>query len=680
MKYSKLLFIIIVAASCQAGLDSSNQSSSKVSELLRNMTWNEKIGQLSMSYVPELNSDVIAEIKSGKIGAILNGRTSFYSRVMRDSMQRIAVESSRLGIPILFGHDVIHGFRTIFPISLGQSCSWDIDLIRNAAEVAASEASSYGVNWAFSPMVDVSRDPRWGRIAESYGEDPYLNSVFGAAVVSGYQGEQLDSLSFLAACMKHYVGYGAAEGGRDYDYTEISERTLSEVYLPPFKAGLDAGAQSIMSAFNDISGIPATSNTHTVRDKLKNEWNFGGVVLSDWDAIAQLRHHGVAVSDKDAAVAAIKAGVDMEMKTKTYFELDSLNLNHKTWVDESVERLLMFKEKIGLFDQPYAATKYQLTPDTLSRFLARKIARESMVMLKNDRKTLPLQGCESIAVVGPFSEEKELMGWWKSLGDTRDVITPYQGLDRLALSKINVTKKITNFTDLIVACVGESQDWFGENNNRAFLDLPGEQEEWVKSLKKYGKPIVLIIFNGRPLSLTNIIDDVNSILIAWHPGIEAGNALADLLYGFHSPSGKLTTTWPRSVGQVPLYYNRRTSGRPDQISYKDELITPLFPFGFGLSYSSFEYDVPEGEFVESHPRITIDVTNQGQTKASEIVQLYRKRADNIETFPRLSLIGFDKKLIAPDEIKTFIFQVADHQPRDRYFCGSSSADLVEVGI
>ena len=644
---------------------SDEQIHSRADSLLAIMTLEEKLGQLSQRYVANVNDDLLEDIKNGKVGSLLIGRRNFYSLEERNLIQKIALEKSRLGIPVIFGHDVIHGFRTIFPISLAQSCIWSPELIESANAIAASEASASGVDWTFAPMIDVSRDPRWGRIAESYGEDSYLNSVFAASAVKGFQGDNVANKDKLVSCLKHYVGYGAATGGRDYQYTEISERTMHEQYLPPFKAGVDAGALTVMTAFNDINGVPATANKHYVTDILKNDMGFKGFVVSDWDAVEQLIPHGIAADTIQAALKAITAGVDMEMKSLTYKKLTQAigeGLLSENTINEAVRRVLFVKFKKGLFENPYTDTtriKTEiLTPQ--NREMARKIARESMVLLKNDDAVLPLTNkVQHISVVGPFAKETNLMGWWRSLGSDDELITAYLGLLNNAPSHITISDKITDKTDIIIACVGEEAELFGENHCRSDIKLPYKQEELLHELNKYNKPVVTIVFNGRPLDLSGVENHTDALLLAWHPGTETGNALADILYGTYNPSGKITTSFPKSVGQIPVYYNQRNSGRPDQSNYEDLNSKPLFPFGFGMSYSTFTYDSLQlsSKILSATDSLMISarITNNSAFEGTEIVQLYSRDLFGSTTRPVKELKGFSKIKLAPYESRQLSF-------------------------
>ncbi len=683
--YQFIVMTLIIVSSCQLKTSNENNNivslkslsnnldfNSKIDSILELMTLDEKLGQLSQlnnKGDQRIDSVTIDAIRKGEVGSLLVNRRNFYSFEERDFYQKLAVEESRLGIPIIFGHDVIHGFKTIFPTSLAQSSTWSPDLVEKGAEIAAKEASAQGVDWAFAPMVDVARDPRWGRIAEGYGEDPYLNAVFGAAVVRGFQGSDMSSPNRVAACMKHYVGYGAAVGGRGKQFTDISDRTLHEVYLPPFKAGIDQGALTVMTAFNDINGIPATAYTYGIREVLKQNYKFKGFVVSDWDAVKHLLWHGIAADTTEAAQLALNAGVDMEMKTIFYKKLkDALKDGTVSieYIDDAVRRVLYVKFKLGLFDRPYLEkdnTKEIFLSDA-HRKEARKMAAASMVLLQNNNNILPVISpkAKSIAVVGAFAKETDVMGWWKSTGQFEDVITAFDGIKSNAPKGINITDKVTASTDYIIACLGEPSKFFGESRNRADIRIPTDQVDFLKSLQKYNKPIVLVVFNGRPLDLTSVTDFAHSILLAWHPGTETGNALADVLFGQHNPYAKLTASFPRSVAQLPTYYSRRNSGNPQGNKYIDLSGEPLFPFGFGLSYTTFEYSLLEIEKnkipVNGELKLSAMITNTGSKEGTEVVQLYVRDLVGSTTRPIKELKGFQKVNLKPGESKKVSFTLS----------------------
>ncbi len=673
-------FVITLAVFFAAGIPAQPEPAYKnaalpvqdrVDDLLKNMTLEEKIGQMMQFYSTSPNESIFADVRNGKAGSILGSRIQCMTLAEFNQIQKTAVNESRLGIPLLFGQDVNHGFKTIFPITLAQSCSWSPEAVKEGARIAAAEASTAGIHWTFAPMADVSRDPRWGRIAECYGEDTYLNAVFARAAVEGFQGNNPAEPDRLAACIKHYVGYGAAMGGRDYQYTEISERTLRDVYLPPFHAGIDAGAPTIMSAFNDINGVPASANSFTLTRVLRNEWNFDGFVLSDWNAVEQLIDHGFAADEKEAARRALKAGVDMEMVSTTFYTLiDQVRSGAvpEELIDTAVRRILSVKFRLGLFENPYTDPKAEkgayLKPDY--RSFARKTATETMVLLKNDQNILPVQGDNtSIAVLGPYAESRDLLGWWRCLGEQKDAISVLQGLQQHTPENMTITNAIDWSTKLILLCVGEESNLFGENNNRANIKLPHGQETLVRELSSKGLPIVLVVFNGRPLDLTAVEPLVDAMIVAWHPGLEAGPALADLIFGKTNFSAKLTATFPSSVAHIPVFYNQRSSGRPHSDRYWDAVPDPMYPFGFGKSYTTFDYSgiklSKSGIKAGEKTQVGAVIKNTGDRSGTEIVQLYIRDLAASVTRPVKELKGFKRIFLKPGESKTVFFELGPEQ-------------------
>ena len=643
----------------------------RVLDLLDRLTLEEKIGQMKQAWHESVSEELEKTVEAGELGSILGGRTACMTLAGFNHIQKVAMKKSRLGIPLIFGLDVNHGFKTIFPITLAQSCSWSPETVEAGARIAAAEARAAGIHWTFAPMVDVSRDPRWGRIAECYGEDTYLNSVYAAAAVSGFQGEDYSAPGRVAACLKHYVGYGASMGGRDYQYTEISERTLREVYLPPFRAGMDAGAPTLMSAFNDISGVPASGNHFTLTEVLRGEWGFDGFVLSDWNSVEQLIDHGFAADEAEAARRAVGAGVDMEMVSTTYETLLEQVLSGRVseeTINTAVERILRIKFRMGLFERPYANPKNEkeafLTQSSLE--FARKAARETMVLLKNDGNVLPLEDKHrSVAVLGPYADSQDLLGWWRCLGDQNKAVSVLKGMQENAPEGLRVSQDLTWSTGAIVLCVGEENFLFGENNNRADIRLPHGQETIVRELKSKGIPIVLVVFNGRPLDLTPVEPLADAILIAWHPGLQGGPAVADVLYGTHNPSGKLTATFPASGSHIPVYYNERNSGRPHQDMYWDAKPDPLYPFGYGLSYTSFDYSglTLSAESMKTGDSLTVSATiqNTGERDGQEVVQLYIQDVAGSVTRPVKELKGFRKIGLKAGESKSVEFTLGFEQ-------------------
>jgi beta-glucosidase len=673
----------------------------RVDALLQRMTLEEKLGQMSQSNVLRsggISAEVKAEIRKGRWGSFLNAG-SFEDRA---EAQRIALKESRLGIPLIFGRDVIHGYRTVFPIPLGQSASWDPELVGQAARIAARETAAMGIQWTFAPMLDIARDPRWGRIAESLGEDPYLASALGAAMVRGFQGASLGAPDSIAACAKHYVGYGAAEGGRDYNTTWIPEVELRNVYLSTFQAAREAGVATFMSAFNDLNGIPTTGNAFTLRQVLRKEWGFDGFVVSDWNSVIQMVNHGYAGDAAEAAFKALRAGVDMEMTSTSYYDhlksqVESGKVDSKL-IGEAVRNILRVKMRLGLFDKPAPTV-----PDKAALFsaegldIAKRLATESTVLLKNESRALPLaKSIGKVAVIGPLADSPvDQMGCWVRDADPKEVRTPLATLkETLGASRVvyapglktsrdmsragfAAALEAARDADVVLLFLGEEQSLSGEAHSRAFLDLPGAQEALVEEVAKAAKPMVAVILAGRPLTFQKVTERAGAVLFAWHPGTMGGPALADLLFGDAVPSGKLTASFPRTVGQVPVYYNHMNSGRPpvpadlgirmgmpkdpqrDTSKYIDVDYTPEYPFGFGLSYTTFEYSnlrlsspaVPMGGTLT----VSADVANTGSVEAEEIVQLYTRQLVGSVTRPVRELKGFRRLRIKPGQKQTVEF-------------------------
>mgnify|MGYP000423533731 CR=1 FL=1 len=587
----------------------------RIDDLISRMTLEEKILQLNQYTLGRNNNvnNVGEEVKKvpSEIGSLI------YFDInpeLRNSMQKKAMEESRLGIPIIFGYDAIHGFRTIYPISLGQACSWNPGLVEQACAVSAQEARMSGVDWTFSPMIDVARDPRWGRVAEGYGEDPYTNGVFAAASVRGYQGDDMSAENRMAACLKHYVGYGASEAGRDYVYTEISAQTLWDTYLLPYEMGVKAGAATLMSSFNDISGVPGSANPYIMTEILKKRWKHDGFIVSDWGAVEQLKNQGLAATKKDAARYAFNAGLEMDMMSHAYDrhlkELVEEGKVTMAQVDESVRRVLRVKFRLGLFERPYTPVTNEkdrfFRPQSMA--VAAQLAAESMVLLKNNNQILPLTNKKKIAVVGPMAKNGwDLLGSWCGHGKDTDVEMLYDGLTaefggdaelRYAMgckpqgndrSGFAGALDVARWSDVVIVCLGEMLTWSGENASRSTIALPQIQEELVKELKEAGKPIILVLSNGRPLELNRMEPLCDAILEIWQPGINGARSMAGILSGRINPSGKLAMTFPYSTGQIPIYYNHRKSGRTHQGKYQNITSEPLYSFGHGLSYTKFEY-------------------------------------------------------------------------------------------
>ncbi|MEQ1473433.1 MAG: glycoside hydrolase family 3 N-terminal domain-containing protein, partial [Candidatus Acidiferrum sp.] len=675
----------------------------KVDALLKQMSLQEKVGQLVQYSAGQPTgpgtgrTDYEEMIAKGEIGALLN----VSGAKKTNDYQRIAVQKSRLHIPIVFGLDVIHGFRTSFPIPLGLASAWNPNLIEHTAAAAAREASASGIRWTFSPMVDIARDARWGRITEGAGEDPFLGSAIAAAYVRGYQGSRLDAPTSIAACAKHYVGYGAVEGGRDYNSTEISEHTLRQYYLPPFHAAVDAGTATIMSAFNSLNGVPASANAFTLRHILREELGFRGVVDSDYNSVGELMAHGVANDGATAARKAFNAGVDMDMVSSLYHEhlaeLVRSGQAPKLRLDEAVRAVLRLKFALGLFEHPYTDEKREssevLLPDALA--LARTAAEQSFVLLKNSSAAnsaplLPLgSSVREIALIGPLAEDSEnMLGTWAGVGRREDLLTfraalakrigeehlhgakgtdVKTGTDEGIAEAVSTAQK----ADLVILALGEDTDMSGEAASRANLSLPGRQQELLEKVVATGKPVILLLFSGRPLTLPWAFEHVPAVMAAWYPGIQAGPALVRTLYGDANPAGKLVVSWPRSVGQEPLYYNALNTGRPlvgsdprYESRYIDEQNSPQYPFGFGMSYTTYRYSdikvsaknlraatLNAALGRKDAPVLTAsaEITNTGTRAGEEIVQLYVRLEGTSLAQPVRALKGFQKISLAANE-------------------------------
>ena len=679
----------------------------RIDDLISRMTLEEKVLQLNQYTLGRNNNvnNVGEEVKKvpSEIGSLI------YFDInpeLRNSMQKKAMEESRLGIPIIFGYDAIHGFRTIYPISLGQACSWNPGLVEQACAVSAQEARMSGVDWTFSPMIDVARDPRWGRVAEGYGEDPYTNGVFAAASVRGYQGDDMSAENRMAACLKHYVGYGASEAGRDYVYTEISAQTLWDTYLLPYEMGVKAGAATLMSSFNDISGVPGSANPYIMTEILKKRWKHDGFIVSDWGAVEQLKNQGLAATKKDAARYAFNAGLEMDMMSHAYDrhlkELVEEGKVTMAQVDESVRRVLRVKFRLGLFERPYTPVTNEkdrfFRPQSMA--VAAQLAAESMVLLKNDNQILPLTNKKKIAVVGPMAKNGwDLLGSWCGHGKDTDVEMLYDGLTaefggdaelRYAMgckpqgndrSGFAGALDVARWSDVVIVCLGEMLTWSGENASRSTIALPQIQEELVKELKKAGKPVVLVLVNGRPLELNRLEPVSDAILEIWQPGVNGALPMAGILSGRINPSGKLAMTFPYSTGQIPIYYNRRKSGRGHQGFYKDITSDPLYPFGHGLSYTEFKYGTvtPSATKVKRGDKLSaeVTVTNTGSRDGAETVHWFISDPYCSITRPVKELKHFEKQLIKAGETDTFRFDI--DLERDFGFVNEDGKRFLEAG-
>ncbi|WP_404429207.1 beta-glucosidase BglX [Sutcliffiella horikoshii] len=616
------------------------------------------------------------------------------------NIQREHLAENRLGIPLLMMADIVHGFKTIFPVPLAIGCSWDTELAEKSAEIAAKEASVSGVHVTFAPMVDLVRDPRWGRVMESTGEDPYLNSVFAKAFVRGFQGEDLTNDTHrVAACVKHFAAYGAPEGGRDYNTVNMSERQLRESYLPAYKAALDEGCQMVMTAFNTVDGIPASGNKKLMRDLLREEWGFDGVMISDWGAVKELIPHGVAEDEREAALKGLEAGVDIEMMTACYAKnlqdlVESGELS-EALIDESVLRILNLKNKLGLFENPYRGTSEELEKEVIMseehRQVAKELAIKSSVLLKNDQ-VLPLNKEQKLALIGPFAKNGDVLGPWSWQGSKEAAVQVYEGLlaktseANLSVAQGSDVEKITEEqliqavetakeADVIVLALGEASEMSGEGGCRADIRLPEAQLKLVAKIKELGKPVVTVLFNGRPLDLHGVIAESDALLEAWYPGTEAGSAIADLLFGEANPSGRLTMSFPYSVGQVPVYYNSFNTGRPQGENKQERYVThyldipnePLLPFGYGLSYTTFDYSdmnlSADSLTEDSSIDVTVNVTNTGERTGEETVQFYIRDLSGEIVRPLKELKGYEKVWLEPGETKQVIFTITEDQLR-----------------
>ena len=754
MKKTLSLFLLLTLLILQTQAQDSKMNTF-ITNLMSKMTLEEKIGQTNL-VTPGgavtgavVSKDVDDKIRKGAVGGLF-GITTGPDKIRQ--AQEIAVKNSRLHIPLMFGLDVIHGHKTVFPIPLGLSCSWDTTLIEKSARIAAVEASADGIDWAYSPMVDIARDPRWGRIAEGAGEDPYLGSLVARAMVKGYQGNDMAKNDAVMACVKHFALYGAAEAGRDYNPVDMSRLRMYQVYLAPYKAAVDAGVGSVMSSFNEIDGIPATGNKWLLTDVLRKQWGFKGLVVSDYTSVSEMSAHGMGDLQKVSALA-LNAGLDMDMVAEGYLNTLKKSLQEKKvtiqQIDAACRHVLEAKYKLGLFDDPYRrmnaerAAKEILSDD--HRKFAREIATHSFVLLKNDNQVLPLKKSGTIALVGPLaSSQRNMLGTWSVSGDFSKSITVLDGIKNVAGNAVNVIyakganlsddsefiKRVNVFgpevevdkrspeemiteavdaagkSDVVVAVVGEAADMTGEASSMSDISIPESQRNLLKALVKTGKPVVIVLFNGRPMTLTWENDHVSAILDAWFGGTEAGNAIADVLFGNYNPSGKLSTSFPRNVGQIPIYYSHKNTGRPYdgtgfpkfKSNYLDVSNDPLYPFGYGLSYTKFSYSditldgkqIIPGETL--HVKVT--VTNTGNYDGEETVQLYIRDMVASVTQPVKVLKKFQKIFLTKGESKEVTFSLGldnlkfynndlklIYEPGDfKVFVGSNSQDVKEASF
>ena len=716
---SILIFVLLPALSMSKGLPPLSKSDQqRVESLLQKMTLEEKIGQLTLltsdwdTTGPTVRKGYQEDIKKGKVGAIFNAYTAAFTR----KLQKIAVEETRLGIPLLFGYDVIHGHRTIFPISLGEAASWDLKRIEGAAHIAAKEAAAEGLHWTFAPMVDICRDPRWGRISEGAGEDVYLASLIARARVRGIQGNSLKKTDSLLACVKHFAAYGAAQAGRDYNTVDISHRTLHEPFLPPFEAALDEGAASVMTAFNELNGVPATANKMLLTDLLRKQYGFRGFVVTDYTSINELIPHGFASSLSHAGQLAINAGVDMDMQGSVFkdnlLKLVAKGKVKSQRINEAARRVLEAKAHIGILRSPYRYSdegREKRSVMTLAhRNFARDFARRCIVLLRNSNSILPLRNKKTkIALVGPLANsQRDLIGSWSAAGDWKKAITVKRALEdsgRCELfyakgceikgnSQSDFTKALSaaRRADVIVAVMGEDYNQSGEAACRTNLQLPGQQQKLLKELKKTGKPLLLVVMSGRPLALTWENDNVDAILQTWFLGTMAGPAIADILFGVHNPSARMPVTTPRNVGQVPIHYDVKNTGRPIspqnpfekyKSNYLDTPNTPLFPFGYGLSFTTFQYKNLKLSHSEMSRRdklkVTVEVKNTGSIDGEEVVQLYLRDHVGSVTRPLRQLKGFKRIKLKSGEKRRVDFTITNN---DFQFLKSDMTIGSEAGL
>lgn len=712
------IFVCLVSAGTAS--TQQNDIERRIDALLAQMTLEEKLGQLQQldghadgKYRPEH----LELARKGLLGSTLNVRGA----KVTNELQKVAVEQSRLKIPLIFGFDVIHGYRTIFPVPLAEASSWDPLAVERAAGIAAAETRASGVHWTFAPMVDIARDARWGRIVEGSGEDPHLGSSMATARVRGFQGSDYRASHKIVACAKHWVAYGAAEAGRDYNTTDMSERTLREIYFPPFKAAVDAGVGTFMTAFNDLNGVPATANPFILSQVLRGEWKFDGFVVSDYTAVMELMNHRLAATEADAAQYALKAGTDMEMVSRFYAShgaelLRTGKLEQRT-IDEAVRRILRIKFRLGLFENPYAdeTREKAVVLSAANLAAAREIAARSMVLLKNERATLPLEkSVKTIAVIGPLADDpKAMLGSWAGDGKATDTVTLLAGVKQklpsarvlhakgVAIEGAGVTGnydagvaadaspeaarsattpvgpnsieeavRAAREADVTILAVGETADMSGEAASRTSLDLPGRQLELIRAIHAAGKPYVVVLMNGRPLTISWVAENSPAILESWFAGTQAGLAIADVLFGDVNPGGKLAVTFPRTIGQVPLYYNHLSTGRPptDQkytSKYLDVPVTPLYPFGYGLSYTEFKFGPPQLSARSIPPdgqlTVSVEVENVGKRTGDEVVQFYIRDEAASVTRPVKELKGFERITLRPGEKRVVDFSIRSEQ-------------------
>jgi beta-glucosidase len=739
---SKLIILVFITglfftSACKDEMKNTENGENLIDSLIQKMTIKEKAGQLTLftSYWdvtgPVMNTDYMQFVRDGKCGNIFNAHSVVYNK----SLQKVAVEETRLGIPLLFGYDVVHGHKTIFPVPLAEACSWDLDLLKKTSELAAREAAASGLNWTFAPMVDISRDPRWGRVSEGSGEDPYLGSLIAKARVEGFQGTDLSDSHTLAACIKHFAAYGAPVAGRDYNTVDMSKIALYQDYLPPYKAGIDAGAVTVMASFNELFGVPATASRYLITDILREEWGFTGFVVSDYTGIEELMDHGIAANTMHAGELSFTAGIDMDMQSGIFArDLPKLVNEGKISmekIDQAVKRVLMIKYRLGLFNDPYCyldeeREKAEIGTDEILEH-ALMAAQRSVVLLKNESfkgsKLVPIaESNRNISVFGPLAENKiDMLGSWHAAGDETKVATLLSGLkSRFPQANVNYSKgcdfyssdksgfsealKLAEKSDINIIAIGETQAQSGEAASKSDISIPGIQEEFALELIKTGKPVIVIIMAERPLCFPVLNEKASAIFYAWHLGTQAGNAMADILAGNYNPSGKLVMSIPQNVGQIPIYYNHKNTGRPfdknDKYTskYLDVSNEPMYPFGYGLSYSNFEYSriVLDKTSISASENLTVSVSvkNIGKYAGEETVQLYIRDMVGSITRPVKELKGFEKIHLEPGEIKKLSFSISEKDLRFynsklqyisepgtfKVFIGTSSEEVEEAGF
>lgn len=734
-----LLALLTIFSSCSSSdqAETTTRIDQKVDSLLSKMTLEEKIGQLNLPSAGDVstgistNQGIAKNIKQGKVGGLfnINGLDKIHA------VQKVAVEESRLGIPLLIGKDVIHGYKTTFPIPFGLSASWDMGLIEETARIAAKEASADGISWTFSPMTDISRDPRWGRVSEGSGEDPFLGAQIAAAMVNGYQGEDLAAENTLLACVKHFALYGASEAGRDYNTVDMSRLRMYNDYFPPYKAAIDAGVGTVMASFNEVDGVPATGNTWLMTDILRDEWGFDGFVVSDYTGVSEMIAHGMG-DLQDVSALALNAGVEMDMVSEGFLttlktSVEEGKVSEET-IDNACRLILKAKFQLGLFDDPYKyIDKDRASKDIFSeehRAVARKAAAESMVLMKNDNNILPLKKEANIALIGPLANNKEnMVGTWSVSSDISKSISIFQGLKNVSSGSQNINyakgsnlvadadleKRISMFgkntyrddrseaemiaeavrlakaSDVVVAVLGEASESSGESSSLTDISIPSAQVNLLKALKATGKDVVVVLLSGRPLVLKEILPYSDAIVNAWFPGSEAGLAVADVLYGDVNPSGKLSMTFPQNVGQIPIYYSHKNTGRPLEegewfqkfkTNYLDVTNAPEFPFGFGLSYTNFKYDnlkLSSDKITKNQTlTVSVDISNTGDVAGKEVVQLYIRDMVGSITRPVKELKGFEKIEIAAGETKRVEFSITE---KDLAFYHQDMSFYAEAG-